>query len=136
MHDEVVCCPISPERTRRSRAVFALQTGSRSERKTMKRPVVALALLAVVAVLSSSGCEGGQQRELVLASESALPPAVRTAPPVVREAYRFAIANPGALDQVPCYCGCGQMGHTSNRDCYVREFRPDGAPVFDNHALG
>lgn len=103
----------------------------------MKPPAGALALLAVVAVLGgSSACEGGQRRELVLASESVLPTVVRTAPLVVREAYRFAIANPGALEWVPCYCGCGGVGHTSNLDCYVKEFRPDGALVFDNHALG
>ncbi len=61
---------------------------------------------------------------------------MRTAPPQVKEAYRFAIANPDVLDAFPCYCGCGQMGHESNLDCYIKEVRADGSLVFENHAFG
>lgn len=73
-----------------------------------------------------------------LAPESALPDYVRlNAPPTVKEAYRFAIANPDVLKQYPCYCGCGAVGHQSNLDCYVKQISPDGSRiVFDNHAYG
>ncbi|RME41938.1 MAG: hypothetical protein D6796_15140, partial [Caldilineae bacterium] len=50
--------------------------------------------------------------------------------------YRFAIANPDVLAQYPCYCGCGGMGHKNNRDCYIREMRPDGSIEFETHAFG
>lgn len=93
-------------------------------------------LAALAAVGAAAGCSEGQQRELVLAPPAALPNVVRSAPPVVQEAYRFAIANPEALNTIPCYCGCGGVGHTSNLDCYVREFRADGSVALDNHALG
>ncbi|NIM50956.1 MAG: hypothetical protein GTN78_24470 [Gemmatimonadales bacterium] len=103
----------------------------------MKRASYPLSLLALIAAAAASaGCGDGQQQELVLAPPAALPNVVRSAPPVVVEAYRFAIANPEALNTIPCYCGCGGMGHTSNLDCYVKEFRADGSIVFDNHALG
>ena len=50
-------------------------------------------------------------------------------------AYRFAAANPEILKYIPCYCGCGEMGHGSNLDCYVDLFRPDGRAVsYENHA--
>jgi hypothetical protein len=76
------------------------------------------------------------QKELTLAPESALPDFVRDAPPQVKEAYRFAIANPEVLSVVPCYCGCGAIGHKNNRQCYIKETRPDGSIEFENHAFG
>jgi hypothetical protein len=58
------------------------------------------------------------------------------APPEVQEAYRFALANPEPLQYIPCYCGCGDQGHGSNRDCYIREMRPDGSVVLDPMSFG
>ncbi|HEY3341233.1 MAG TPA: PCYCGC motif-containing (lipo)protein, partial [Anaerolineae bacterium] len=37
---------------------------------------------------------------------------------------------------IPCYCGCGKMGHKSNYACYVKGADTAGKPVFDSHALG
>jgi hypothetical protein len=55
----------------------------------------------------------------------------------VREAYRFAIANPDLLRAIPCYCGCGAMGHRSNLDCYIRKRAgAAGALEFEDHAVG
>ncbi len=71
-----------------------------------------------------------------LASTNRLPPEVQSAPEVVSESYRFALANPEVLKQLPCYCGCGGMGHTSNYSCYVASENPNGTLVFDGHALG
>ncbi|MBU0957578.1 MAG: PCYCGC domain-containing protein [Nanoarchaeota archaeon] len=39
----------------------------------------------------------------------------------VREAYIFAVENPDVLEQVPCYCGCLNIGHESNKQCYFNE---------------
>jgi hypothetical protein len=70
-----------------------------------------------------------------LAPASQLSEKVRGAPPVVQEAYRFAIANPEILAKLPCYCGCGNMGHMSNLDCFAEEIAEDGSVVFGYHAL-
>ena len=61
---------------------------------------------------------------------------MQDAPVAVRTAYQFAITNPDALQNVPCYCGCGAIGHKSNLACYIKEFGADGKPVFDDHAMG
>ena len=66
----------------------------------------------------------------------ALPEAVRQAPSAVREAYQFAAANSEVLRALPCYCGCGNVGHTSNLDCYLADIDESGTITFDNHALG
>ena len=49
------------------------------------------------------------------------------------EAYRYAMEHPLVLQWMPCYCGCGGMGHASNLDCY---FEPSagGSIVFEEHA--
>lgn len=66
-------------------------------------------------------------------------PAVGAAPPrpmeEVRAAYALAARRGDLLQYVPCYCGCEKVGHSSNRDCYVRGQAADGTPVWDDHAL-
>ena len=71
-----------------------------------------------------------------MASESMLPSFLNNAPLKVREAYQFAMANPHDLETVPCYCGCGAMGHLSNLNCYIRDIDSAGNIAFDNHASG
>ena len=72
-----------------------------------------------------------------MAPESQLPAEMKDQPARVKEAYRFAIANPDLLKQIPCFCGCVAEQHKSNYNCYVAK---DGGPGsvldFDNHAMG
>jgi hypothetical protein len=53
----------------------------------------------------------------------------------VVEAYRFAIANRATLRYIPCYCGCGAEGHTSNASCYLKDFSTPENLVFDRMSL-
>jgi hypothetical protein len=71
-----------------------------------------------------------------LAPESILPSDIRKAPAEVREAYRFAIANREVLRYIPCYCGCGEQGHTSNASCYFQDNSTPEKPIFDRMSLG
>ena len=34
--------------------------------------------------------------------------------------YRFATTRGDVLRFMPCTCGCAQVGHTSNRSCYIK----------------
>lgn len=70
-----------------------------------------------------------------LAPESLLPADIRKAPAEVREAYRFAIANRDTLRYIPCYCDCGDQGHTSNASCYFQDNSTPEKPVFDRMSL-
>lgn len=92
-------------------------------------------LVGLLALLALAGCGSNSAREIELAPLEQMPDYVQTAPTNVQEAYRFAVANPELLEQMPCYCGCGGVGHTSNIDCYVKAFNADGSVAeFDNHA--
>jgi hypothetical protein len=51
------------------------------------------------------------------------------------EAYAFALAHPNELKWIPCYCGCGGMGHTSNLDCYFKRTMAGLSSLdFEEHA--
>jgi len=53
------------------------------------------------------------------------------------KAYKYATEHPEVLEQIPCYCGCGQHGsvtsggepHMSVGDCFV-----SNSGVYDDHA--
>lgn len=102
---------------------------------------VLLIILCAPLLLSATACapsKGGGSTEHTahLAEMSELPPAMQTASKTVSDAYRFALANPEATQNVPCFCGCGPLGHANNYDCYVRAVSNDGKIIFDEHALG
>ena len=90
--------------------------------------------LLITACSGSPAQTGSHPYELAPMAD--MPMVVQSAPDVVRAAYQFAVANPDVLTQIPCYCGCGGMGHTSNYSCYVFEENPDGTLNFDGHAMG
>ncbi|MBI4018599.1 MAG: hypothetical protein HY368_03245 [Candidatus Aenigmarchaeota archaeon] len=84
--------------------------------------LMAVALVAGLVVTFSGKASGGI-------------PAYATRHPLVKEAYMFAVENPGALDGVNCYCGCmhhphdGRVHSRGLLDCYRTA---DGG--FDRHA--
>ena len=97
-------------------------------------------LLVVMALVgtSISACSTSSSSEVHLAMSplDQMPMDVQSAPVAVQEAYQFNVANPDIMQDIPCYCGCGNIGHTSNYDCYVSDVDASGKITFDNHALG
>jgi hypothetical protein len=99
-----------------------------------------LPLLAVIPffTLLLAGCSSpaSSQGGLAMASMDDMPDEVKSAPAVVQQAYQFAAANPSVMQQIPCYCGCGDIGHTSNYACYISGKDSNGQLIYDSHALG
>ena len=108
-----------------------------NEMSIQRTSILGFVLFLGTAVLLA-GCESAQtgEREIVLAPLSEMPADIQGAPTTVQEAYRFAVANPEVVSQFPCYCGCSEVGHMSNLDCYVQKTQADGTILFDNHAFG
>ncbi|MGH7267739.1 MAG: PCYCGC motif-containing (lipo)protein [Candidatus Rokuibacteriota bacterium] len=52
----------------------------------------------------------------------------------IQRLYRYAVEHGDELQYVPCFCGCERFDHTSNRDCYIKAFDPDGTLTFTSHA--
>lgn len=98
---------------------------------------IGLGLSILVILLLSAGCSAGDPHAgLEMAPMANMPAEVQAAPVTVQQAYQFAVANPDILEDIPCYCGCGAMGHTSNYACYVAGTDTEGEILYDNHALG
>ena len=95
-------------------------------------PLVMIGLLLVAAC----GPATTGETNLKLAPVSDLPPEYRQLPTEVQEAYRFALANPDLLAKIPCYCGCGAIGHMNNHMCYVQRETASGRVLLDRHAAG
>jgi hypothetical protein len=105
----------------------------------MKKPgkIILIGLIALLALAGLPGCSAAPESAgLAMASMAGMPAEVQSAPVSVQQAYQFAAANPELMKQLPCYCGCGSIGHTSNYACYVSGVDEKGVISYDNHALG
>jgi len=100
--------------------------------------IVMFVLLIVFSSLLTAcgGQSSAEDHELAMASLDGMPMDVKNAPVAVQQSYQFNVANPDVMEQLPCYCGCGAMGHTSNYACYVSGIESDGTINYDSHALG
>lgn len=96
--------------------------------------------LFIIVILLSTGISAcstkSTSNDLHMASMDQMPTEVQSAPATVQQAYQFAAANPDVMKNIPCYCGCGNIGHTSNYSCYVTSVDDKGSIKFDSHALG
>ena len=110
-----------------------------SDRSASSRRIFLSRALALLGLAASSGLPrlwaAQKTPAYKLAPESALAPDIRGAPADVRKAYRFAIVNQETLRYIPCYCGCGKDGHTSNASCYLKPESKPGNLVFDRMSL-
>lgn len=102
------------------------------------RKTLFLLILLALTGGSVSACSTSSTREvhLAMAPMDSMPMEVQSAAVSVQTAYQFNAANPEIMKNIPCYCGCGNIGHTSNYDCYVSNVDANGVITFDNHALG
>ena len=55
----------------------------------------------------------------------------------IRATYDFAAQHPEILKFVPCYCGCGSEGHSSNESCFIARRDARGNVLeWDTHGYG
>jgi len=106
----------------------------------MTRRLIFLSLIFLILLpLGLSGCasrgDNASTTDLKMAPMANMPAEVKMASVTVQDAYRFNVANPEIMKEIPCYCGCGDMGHASNYACYVQD-DSNGQITFDGHALG
>jgi hypothetical protein len=98
--------------------------------------ILILVFAGVLTACSGDAASAASDTELAMAPMSGMPAEVKSAPTTVQQAYQFAVANPDVMKQISCYCGCGNMGHTSNYSCYVQDVDSQGTITYDTHALG
>jgi len=104
--------------------------------KTRRLLFLSLIVVLLSTVISACSTSKSSDVHLYMLPMDQMPAEVQSAPVAVQEAYQFASINPDIMKDIPCYCGCGDIGHTSNYDCYVSNVDANGVIAFDNHALG
>ncbi len=93
-------------------------------------------VLPLIALVSTGCYSALQQGSQATTAMDGMPENIQAAPTVVRQSYQFALANPELMKQIPCYCGCVDLGHTSNYACYISAVDGNGKITYDDHALG
>jgi len=94
-------------------------------------------VIILITSLVAAGCSSSTSgKSYTFAPLADFPEEIQLAPVSVQQAYQFAAANPEVLKEIPCYCGCGAMGHKSNYACYIQDDSNPDNLVFDGHALG
>ncbi len=115
------------------------------ERKRNQRLILAVAGLVIAGLgaaflFSGDGPSQGTVRvsssgdRFETVAAGVMPSFARRATGKVRKTYRYAAAHPEVLQYIPCFCGCGNIGHRHNGDCYVKERFADGQITFTSHA--
>ncbi len=84
-----------------------------------RKTLLILLLVTLLASTLSACSTNNSSATLNMMPMDKMPSAVQAAPSVVQQAYQFAAVNPDVMKNIPCYCGCGKIGHTSNYSCYV-----------------
>ena len=68
------------------------------------------------------------------ASTSVLPHFLEKKDKAIKTIYAEAGQHKDLLENMPCYCGCGESaGHLNNYDCFVFESKKNGQVVWDDH---
>lgn len=123
-------------RDRRPLRTAQAPTGPELGMHISRKLVCALALASLVLGALPACASPAGTAHLSMTPLDRMPAEVRSAPVTVQQAYQFASANPDFMKNIPCYCGCGKIGHSSNYSCYVSGVDGQGNLSFDSHALG
>nr|WP_302104759.1 PCYCGC motif-containing (lipo)protein [Polycladomyces sp. WAk] len=90
-------------------------------------------------MLFAAGCADGTDAKVGTGGQrhtsgQAMPAFVKQSTvPHVREAYAFAEANADQLQYIPCYCGCGSLGHESVKSCFIAGKKANGQTEYNVH---
>lgn len=97
--------------------------------------VLSVSVSGALAACSTENEQTRHSEHFAMAALEEMPAEVQAAPVRTSEAYQFAVANPEIAEQIPCYCGCSALGHTSSYGCYVAGVNADGSLKYDLHAV-
>ena len=118
--------------------------------------LVSFAILGLVVSLTAAAAQAPTKKPAPPAGQKVPPPAPSAAalavtmPPipspgyapgrpvdVARAVYKFAGEHPEVLKYVPCYCGCENLGHKGNHECFVKRRAVDGRVLeWEPHGSG
>jgi hypothetical protein len=104
---------------------------------------VFLAAVALLA-LAQGGSRAGNDADVppkITVGQLPLLPVVNFVPArpmdTVVAVFHFAALHPEVLHHIPCFCGCQNLGHRHNDDCFVKSRDAQGVPTeWETHGMG
>lgn len=104
-------------------------------------PVAAGLTIVVLAAQGSyhAGNDAEKPPRITVSELPPLPTGYQLARPMetVRAVFQFAALHPEVLRHIPCFCGCQNLGHRHNDDCFVKSRDARGVPTeWEAHGLG
>lgn len=102
----------------------------------MKRLAPLLLLIVLIAGIAA-GCSNKKENLSFNSKKNTpLPDYVLNSSQKVKNTYILASNYSKVLSQVPCYCGCGSDGHTSNLNCFIDKMGPNSSvQAWDQHGI-
>ena len=99
---------------------------------------LSVALDAGQQLRAAAPAAGGAVQVMKAAPAGPLPPMPLDGPlarprEIVSAVYEFAARHPEVLQYMPCYCGCEQIGHRGNHDCFIRSRDANGRVQWNDH---
>lgn len=92
---------------------------------------ITAAIVGLVAISTVAACS--QSQEHVTRHERVV--AMLAHDRELADLYSWVATHQDALQYMPCPCGCGDMGHTSNVSCFIGGGQ-NGKVLYDDHAIG
>ncbi len=113
----------------------------KSRRRTKRRrrrgvnPLYLLVPMAAVLLASGIWLLTARAKPSDTGKAPRFPAWIEAGGPKARRAYAQAVAHQEELQYIPCYCGCGGVGHKAVMDCHVADVAADGSITYDRHAV-
>lgn len=127
------------KRRKQGRDQMSDERARRLDLKLSRREVI-LGILGATGALSVRSAAGGPVTtdrvgdQIQTLPRNEPPEFVKSMGPEVRAAYRYAVEQGRDLEYIPCFCGCKNIGHRHNRDCYLKSENRDGTVTYTSHA--
>ena len=106
----------------------------RRRRKQGMNPLYALIPVALVLLVGGAWLLRAPATSSGASQVPRFPAWLQAMSPQVRQAYAQALAHRLELQYIPCYCGCGGLGHRAVADCHVANVAADGSITYEQHA--
>ena len=113
----------------------------RSHRQTRRRrrrgvnPLYVLVPISALLLASGIWLLTSRTKPTAASQTPQFPAWIQAGGPKARRAYTQAVAHQEELHYIPCYCGCGGVGHKAVVDCHIADVADDGSITYDRHSV-
>lgn len=100
-----------------------------------RKKSVMLMFIMILLLGITAGCTSITDEDYAMHKENhePMPENILLASAKLQEVYGLAVNYPEVLEKMPCYCGCDNVGHENNLDCYIADMDGENVMKWDPH---